>query len=307
MSKNFAAAVAAVLRFPLRWGDESDGKSTISEVEDRGWYQSAWECAHHLAVLADASISTARAFGGEWPALHGKGVLVAPALPLVLNGDGGVGVDAAYTQRGGDVFREAAGLEEVYLTTGAAAEGPGRPFDLLWFGESERFTVRDGALEVEDLFARLELPAEYGLLERLLVRGHRVDPQVLDDVAFESPGAPATLTVHRAAVLHPDDGWRDPSRFLRARADIEGTENFADRIVAHGVTGARTVFECEDRDDGWSLMLESGEYLLTGFLMRRRGGALSLTATLHASLDPLAPGMRGRLAFDLRSDLVALS
>ncbi len=32
---------------------------------------------------------------------------------------------------------------------------------------------------------------------------------------------------------------------------------------------------------------------------------VSLRATLGPSIDPLAPGMRGRLAFDLRADLVA--
>jgi hypothetical protein len=34
---------------------------------------------------------------------------------------------------------------------------------------------------------------------------------------------------------------------------------------------------------------------------------LELTVDLDETIDPMSPGMRGRLAFDLQADLVALS
>jgi len=301
-----AAVNAALARSPLRW-TAGDDAGDPAEAAGRGWFRGARECAGHLAALTGAPISPAWAFGEEWPAVAAGEWLVAPGMPLVLDPAGGVGPDAAYTRRGSAVCREAAGREEVFLTTDAAAPRPGRRFDLLWFGESERFTVRDGTLEVEDLFARLELPVEQRILERLLIRNRRVDGEILDGIGLHPLHSPATITVHRAAALHPDETWRDPEVFLRARADIERTERCAEHIVTHNVLGTRTVYGFEQRDDGWEAAVESGESLMTAFSMRRANESLALTATLHFSVDPLAPGVRGRLAFDLRSDLVALS
>jgi hypothetical protein len=232
--------------------------------------------------------------------------LVAPALPLVLTGSGGEGVDAAYSWRDGAVWREAAGVEELFLTTTNAGPIPGSAFDLLWFGDCERYCLRGGTLAIEDLFALVELPVDLGTLARLLVRGRRLDPAILAGLAVSPADAPAKITVNRAVELIPEDEWRDPERFLRARADIERTDRRGDRIFVHTATGEAPVFKSRVLADGWVMELDEGDYPLTGVSMRRRGAALSLAADLHPTLDPLAPGVRGRLAFDLRSDLVNL-
>ncbi len=289
----------------LRW-HEGDGSGEPGAPSARGWYRGAAECALDLARLTECGVTRARAFGGDWPVVRGDGWLVAPALPLPLTGSGGDGVDAAYVWRGHAVWREAAGIEEPFLTTSVDDPSPGAAFDLLWFGDSERYTLRRGTLAVEDLFAVVGLPADHATLDRLLVRGRRVDPAVLDGLAFAATGGPATITVNRAVRLNRGDDWRDAERFLRARADVERTDRHGDRLVAHTARGSSPVFRCEDRADGWVLKLDSGDYPLTGLEMCRRGGALSLSAELHPAIDPLAPGMRGRLAFDLRSDLVSL-
>jgi hypothetical protein len=205
------------------------------------------------------------------------------------------------------VWREAAGAERLFLTTNAADPAPGAPFDLLWFGDGERYTLRHGILEVDDLFAAVELPVDHATLERLLVRERRVDAAVLDGLDLDRPDAPALITVNRAAELNPVETWRDPERFLRSRVNIELSQRRGDRIDAETVGGTPVTFLCEDRADGWTVRLEAGAYPMTALSLRRRKATLSLSVVLHPDVDPLAPGMRNRLAFDLRSDLVALS
>lgn len=238
--------------------------------------------------------------------VHGDGWLVAPALPLVLPASGGDGVDGAYVWRDRAVWREAAGAEKPFLTTSDADPIPGSSFDLLWFGDCERYTLWNGTLAVEDLFAVVELPGDRRTIERLLVRARRVDPAVLDGLVFAPAGGPATITVNRAVELIPGEGWRDPERFLRGRADVERTDRRGGRITAHTARGTSPVFRSDDGVDGWALVLDAGDYPLTGLEMCLRGATLSLSANLHPAVDPLAPGMRGRLAFDLSSDLVGL-
>jgi hypothetical protein len=299
------AAVAAASGCVVRWG-EADPASDPTAARRRGWFRGADECARYLADRTGADLGTGVAFGGEWPILGNGGWLIAPAMPLVLVGTGGDAPDAAYLRRGDTILREAAGLETCFLTISEAAPPPGQPFDLLWFGDTERYVVRRGKLEVDDMFARLELPLDREWLEKHLVRGRRVDGGVLDDLAGGPPGGAATVTVHRQAALHPGKGWRDPERFLGARADIARTERRGGVLEAYTAHGANPRFESEVRDDGWTLVLQDGFYPLTALTVRHHTAWLSLTATLHPTVDPLRPGMRGRLAFDLRSDLVAL-
>lgn len=299
-------AAGEVVQKVLRW-HEGGGRGEPGSPSGRGWYRGAAECAFDLARATGCVVSSARAFGGDWPVVRGDGWLVAPALPLALPRAGGAGVDAAYVWRDHAVWREAAGVEELFLTTSAAGPVPGTAFDLLWFGDCERYILRHGTLAVEDLFAVVELPTDRGTLERLLVRGRRVDPAVLDGLVFAPAGGPATITVNRSVELNRGEDWRDPERFLRARADVDRTNRRGDQIVAHTARGASLVFRREDRDGGWALILDAGDYPLTGLEMCRRGTTLSLSADLNPDVDPLAPGMRGRLAFDLRSDLVSLA
>ena len=71
------------------------------------------------------------------------------------------------------------------------------------------------------------------------------------------------------------------------------------------VIGA-VVFSFTEDQDGWQLDRQAGAYAYTRLSLMRRGDALWLRGVLDATMDPLAPGMRERLAFDLRADLVAL-
>jgi hypothetical protein len=66
------------------------------------------------------------------------------------------------------------------------------------------------------------------------------------------------------------------------------------------------VFSRESTADGWSLILREGAYVFTEIRVERRGAALCVIATISDRIDGLAPGMRGRMIFDLRADLVAL-
>ena len=186
------------------------------------------------------------------------------------------------------------------------ARSTGEAFDLLWFGDCERYTLRGGTLAVEDLFAAVELPADHGTIERLVVRARRVDPAVLDGLDFAPAGGPATITVNRAVELNRGEDWRDAERFLRARADVERTDRRGERSGRPHRQGILTGFPLREPTRWVDLETGCGDYPLTGLEMCRRGATLSLSADLHPALDPLAPGMRGRLAFDLRSDLVSL-
>lgn len=298
-----AAAVVAssVLR---RAGGTSNG-SGPDAGENPSWFCDVRECAAFLARVTGTPVTAARAFGGDWPVVRGEGWCVTPALPLALVGSGGDGIDGVYSVRDGSVWREAAGEDSLFLTDAGGAS-PGEEFDLLWFGDAERYTVRQGSLRIEDLFARVDLPVDHGVLERMLVRGKRVEPAALDELPLEPSKAPARITTSRGAKLTSGNDWRDPVRFLQARADIERAVQRGERIEADSLHGSAVSFLFEDGADGWTLNSERGDYPLTKISLRQRGSSLTVSADLHPAVDPLAPGMRGRLAFDLRSDLVTL-
>jgi hypothetical protein len=299
-------AAAEIVKTVLCWR-EGDGERERNTAAERPRFESVAACAHRLGRATGAAVSTACAFGGEWPVVRGEGWMVAPALPLALTAAGGDGPDAGYHLCGDAVWREAAGAERLLLTTSVADPAPGAPFDLLWFGDAERYTLRGGILVVDDLFAEVEVPVDQATLERLLVRARRVDAAVLDGLVLDRPAVPATITVNRPAALTPGESWRDPEGLLCARADVERTARSGDRIEVTTSAGSTVAFLCEERADGWTVRLLSGDYPLAALSLRREEDSLSLSAVLDPAIDPLAPGMRGRLAFDLRSDLVALS
>ena len=198
------------------------------------------------------------------------------------------------------------GVVDLFLTSDPSRPAPGAPFDLLWFGGFERFAVRDETLEIEDLFGVLRTPASPQLLEGLLVRSRRVAVEVLADVPVTHAAGPQTVEVRRAEDLSQGDRWRDPSRFLAARADIEIAFPRGPGVEAREVGGATAIFECVEDEDGWVLTLREGRYVFTEIRATRAGKMISLGATLDNEVDALAPGMRGRLIFDLRADLVTL-
>jgi hypothetical protein len=176
----------------------------------------------------------------------------------------------------------------------------------LWFGETERYVLRGGALEIEDLFAACRVSATRSHLERELIRGRRVDPDVLAGLTVEGIPAAPEIEVRRPTSLSADGRWRDAAAFLANRTDIVAVDVSGDRIAADTARADRVCFDVTEQPNGWRLLKGAGEYPFLAFTMVREGPDLSLRATTAPQIDPLAPGMRGRLAFDLRADLVAL-
>jgi hypothetical protein len=298
-------AAALVRQMPLRWSD-GDSDNTVEDVLADGWFRGPNECARVLTNMAPMELSAGHGFGGRWPLLVGSGWTLAPALPAALRAEGVVANDGEYRWDRQGVWREAVGVEELYLTTDGSQPAPGEPFDLLWFGDSERFTVRDGILEIEDLFGMLRVPATASLLERILIRAKRVDPAVLSSLDTADSTQMQTIEVRRKAILSADERLRDPSTFLGARADIESAQIQGDNIEVRTAGGATVLFALEEFESGWRLTLRNGSYAFKRIRLEQRAATIGVRVTLNDGLDALAPGMRGRIIFDLRSDLVAL-
>ena len=298
-------AAALVRQMPLRWSNE-DGGHTVEDVLAGGWFQGPKECARVLTDMAPMELAAGSAFGGRWPLLVGSGWTLAPALPVALRTEGVVTNDGEYRWDRQGVWREAVGVEELYLTSDGSQPAPGEPFDLLWFGDSERFTVRDGVLEIEDLFGMLRVPATAGLLERILIRAKRVDPAVLSSLDPADSTQPQTIEVRRQAILSADERLLEPAIFLGARADVESAHIRGDNIEVQTVGGATVIFALEEFESGWRLTLRNGSYAFNRIRLEQRAATIGVRVTLDDGLDALAPGMRGRIIFDLRSDLVAL-
>ncbi len=161
-----------IRRAPLRWSSGDSGRESASALES-GWFLGADECARVVAEYAGLAVFDGGAFGRRWPALSGDGGWAAPGLPVAVGDEPNTGVDGEYRRADGDIWREAGGVEALVLTSAGDREPPGARFDLLWFGDYERFLVREGVLEIEGLFALFRMPAANALLDRLLVRTHR--------------------------------------------------------------------------------------------------------------------------------------
>lgn len=298
-------AVARIRSLPLRWSAR-DGGDTEESVLARGWFRGAGECARVLAAHERLETREGRGFGVGWPILRRGAWTMAPGMPVAVGGETAVGVDGEYRGDLTGVWREAGGVERLFLTADPLQPAPGVPFDLLWFGDFERFLVRDGSLEIEDLFGVLRIPANPRLLDRLLIRSRRVESGVLAGLPMIDRSGPQKIEVRRPEDLSPDERWRDASSFLSARADIESVRRRGATIEALVVGGETAIFGLDDDEDGWRLMRQDGRYVFTEIRVARRARTLSLCATLDGEIDAMAPGMRGRLVFDLRADLVTL-
>jgi len=300
-----ARAADLVRALPIRWV-EGDVGGTESEATARGCFDGASECARILAEITGLEPHRGSGFGGAWPILRGTTGAVSPALPVVVREGAVIGPDGEYGIDDGGVWREAVGVKEPYLATDVSMLVPGVPFDLLWFGEGERFLVRDGCLEIDDLFGSLRVPASAPLLDRLFLRRFRVDRGLLASLPCSVTQAPQVVEVRRPAALSAADRWRDATRFLARRADVEDVRRQRSSLEARLVGGFELTFDLEDGPAGWRLALRAGDYPLHEIRLEKTATLLRLSATLDPRVDALAPGMRGRLIFDLRSDLVAL-
>ncbi len=298
-------AAAAVRALPLRYAVGSSRRDLHTAIESR-WLEGPAECVRLLGQLYHGSARRGTAFGGSWPYLEAGGRIVAPAVPVVVGSQEAAGPDGAYELRDGVVWREAVGEVRPVLVTSGDEVASERAFDLLWFGADERYLVRDGILEVEDLFSVLKVPASPVLLDRLLVRARRVDREVLVGVHLSTRQTPAEIEVRRGAELVAGDGWRDPTAVLAARADLRRVERRADQVVAETVAGARVVFNVVEQAAAWKVFTWEGSYPFRTIGLTGEGGVLRLSAALSPDIDPFRAGVRGRLVFDLHADLIAL-
>jgi len=300
------AAAMVVRRLPLRWRAGVGVRDPETVVESR-WFAGPAECHRVLSRLFRGTPVRGSAFSSTWPLLEAAGVVVAPALPVAANADEQPGPDGVYQFAGSTVWREAVGERRPLLCSGdGAAPDGGGAFDLLWFGSAERYLLRGGTLEVEDLFSVARVRATRSLVERLVVRGLRVDPEVLEGVAWSEREALPEIEVRRPVELVAGEVWRDPAAVLAARADIRSVTRHGEEIAAETARETTVVFRVAEDARGWRLFTWEGDYPLRTLGLLERAGHLVFTATLGPHFDPFAPGVRGRLAFDLRSDLIAL-
>jgi hypothetical protein len=298
-------AAAVVRAFPLRFSGETGHRDLSTVVESR-WLAGTSECLRLLSGVYRGTPGRGTAFGTSWPLLSAGGRLVAPALPVVAGRGEGTGPDGSYELRAEVVWREAVGEWAPFLSISGAPPTPGAGFDLLWFGSAERYLLRAGMLEVEDLFSVLRVPATTSLIDRLLIRGQRIDPEALEGVPLsDSPGS-GEVEVRRSIQLLPEEAWRDPRQVLAVRTDLRHVERQGDQLVAETALEDRVVFNVVGEQHGWRVYTWEGEYPFRTLRLIKRGQVLVLSGALNPDLDPFTPGLRGRLAFDLRSDLVAL-
>jgi hypothetical protein len=299
-------AAELVRRFALRLGGSATSRD-VGTILESGWFAGEGECVRVLAEVYHGTTRRGAAFGGPWPFLEAGNWLLAPAVPTLVGDRGTSGPDGEYRLQNGQVLREAVGQEQPLLATDPADSVPGKSFDLLWFGEGERFLARDGVLEIEDLFSLLRLPLDLGMVDRFLLRARRVEPTVAHDLVVTGSETLPTMEVRRDLATFSSDVWRDPCRLYSARVGVRSAERIHDQLVVEMDSDRRVVFNIVEDRNGWSAFTWEGSFLFQTLALIERGGVLSLTGTLSRSLDPLEPGLRGRLAFDLNADLVALS
>ena len=291
-----------VRRQSLLWAEADFGR-TAEEALDSGCFLGADECARVLATVAPLEVTTGWGFGGAWPLLKSAGRTLAPAMPIAVSPERRASCDGEYLLVGSDIRREAVGFEDLFLTSDDSRPAPGSAFTIAWFGDTERFMVRDEWLEIEDLFGRLRVLATREVLEHHLIRVRRIEPTMVSTLPMAEGSAPQVVEVRRPAVLVKNDGWRDPAAFLGVRTEIERAQWRGDAVEVRTVDGASAVFRCRETPGGWSLRLREGGHLFVEIRLESQGDWLLLSATLEEGVNGLAPGMRGRLVFDLRYPL----
>jgi len=298
-------AAALIRRVPIRFESAIGNRDPATVLESR-WFAGVSECLNVLCEVYRGSIQRGAAFGTTWPYMIAGGRVVAPALPVVVGEAETTGPDGCYKLGEAVVWREAIGEKRRLLILESPAAAGGTGFDLMWFGDGERYLLRGGVLEVEDLFSVLRIQATAPVIDRLLMRTLRVDADVIDGLEFGEQGEPSEIEVRRSRDLVADQRWRDAARVLQVREDVVGVERRDDQLVVSTARDDNVVFNLVQEPRGWRIYKWEGEYPFRTLGLMERDEVLCFSGTLDKAIDPLAPGNRGRLAFDLRSNLVAL-
>jgi hypothetical protein len=299
-------AVALVRAFPLSVQSD-EGQRDVGTILDSGWFAGAGECIRVLAEVYRGSTGRGAAFGQRWPYLSGGGRVLAPAVPVLVSEEEVSGPDGSYQVRDQIVWRETVSQPRPLLRMDGTVENSGPGFDLLWFGDNERFLVGNGLLEIEDLFSLTRLPLTHDLLDHFLSRVLRLDRALVGDLEMEAGDTRPTIEVRRLREMVPNDRWRDPCRLFAARVGIRRVDRDGERLVVETERPQQVVFSIVEERNGWRAFAWEGTFPFQSLVLLERGEVLSLTGTLSREIDPRERGLRGRLAFDLNADLVALT
>jgi len=304
-----AEALALFFRsFPLRFSDAN--ARLPEEIADSGLLLGLEECTKILEEFCGQSEGRGWAFSSSWPWARIGDAIVAPGLPVRVSAVEEQGPDGIYHVADGEIRREAVGAEDVFLRLEGHEQASSTPFDLLCFGAMERYLLRGSVLEIEDLFCRTRQQISGNILERILLRELRMDPGVLDGLELprqvDENGPPACLEIRRPAAFS-DARHLDCAAVMNARADVRSAVMKGKALHLESEGGERAVFEIEILPDGWNLRLREGFYPLERLELKDQGDTLFLGVEPAPVLDLLAPGKRGRLAFDLHSDFVNLA
>jgi hypothetical protein len=299
-------AAALVRAFPLRL-EHVGGQRDVASAFESGWLAGTGECIRVMSEFFRGNTGRGTAFGGAWPYMTAGGRVLAPAVPALLAGSEVEGPDGCYRLRDGVVHRESVGRERPLLALRAAESIAGSPFDLMWFGDGERYLVRGGQVEIEDLFSVMRLPATTQTLDRLLLRARRVDPAVIEGLRLEAtPTAPAEVEVHRRRELITGDSWRDPERLFFGKAGVVQTAVMGDQLTVEMEGGQSVVFNIVEERSGWRAFVWQGRYPFRSLELSASEHTVALTGILRPDVNPLTHTLRGRLVFELHGDLVAL-
>ena len=93
--------------------------------------------------------------------------------------------------------------------------------------------------------------------------------------------------------------------FLQSRIDVRKATSRDDSVVIEDVRGETVEFRATQQRAGWLLQRTGGRFPFEALSFQRDEDQLILKGALPSGLDIFAPGLRGRVVFDLHSDLTA--
>ena len=289
------------LRLPVVLGPGAPEGRTPAEAAAGGAGAGPAEVLAALAALLPGAEPVPRPSG--LPLVRLRGALTGPGVPVLAGTSPADGPDGPYRADGDGVARERGGAWFPH-DAGVDVEAPG----LLLFTPEARWRLGGGRAVVEDPFCQVEAPLPPGRAEALLVRRLRFDPAILRWAGAGAGPVASWLEVCRRTDLLEGAPWDDPARLLGVREGVERAAFAGGRLTLSLVTGARPVFEFESGPaGGWTLRLVAGDFPASAVRLAVDGPVLRYAWRLDGGLDPLDPGVRARLAFDLLSDLVRLA